>query len=181
MDQLPAFPAAYSLAVTRSRWSHLAPLLALTVLAFIVHSRGTLDVTSGALAVGRGVSEFVLGLWLLPRVKAVKGMPMMKRDLPLLIAFVLPFALMQFTMTPQLTLLLIASYVLLIWIAAAQGSARARCCTFWITASPTGWEISPTPSTCSMRWCCSPGASLSTIWRRGSPSGGMPKPTRCWG
>lgn len=174
-------PLLIPLAVTRSRWSHLVPLLALTVLAFIVHSRGTLDVTSGALAVGRGVSEFVLGLWLLPRVKAAKDMPMMKRDLPLLIAFVLPFALMQFTMTPQLTLLLIASYVLLIWIAAAQGSARARCCTFWITASPTGWEISPTPSTCSMRWCCSPGASLSTIWRRGSPSGGMPKPTRCWG
>ncbi|MFQ1732858.1 acyltransferase family protein [Aeromonas veronii] len=113
------------LAVTRSRWSHLAPLLALTVLAFIVHSRGTLDVTSGALAVGRGVSEFVLGLWLLPRVKAAKGLPMMKRDLPLLVAFVLPFALMQFTMTPQLTLLLIASYVLLIWISAAQGERQS--------------------------------------------------------
>ncbi len=113
------------LAVTRSRRSHLAPLLALTVLAFIVHSRGTLDVTSGALAVGRGVSEFVLGLWLLPRVKAAKGLPMMKRDLPLLIAFVLPFALMQFTMTPQLTLLLIGSYILLIWIAACQGERQS--------------------------------------------------------
>ena len=66
------FPLLIPLAVTRSRWSHLAPLLALTVLAFIVHSRGTLDVTSGALAVGRGVSEFVLGLWLLPRVKAAQ-------------------------------------------------------------------------------------------------------------
>ncbi len=114
------FPLLIPLAVTRSRWSHLAPLLALAVLAFIVHSRGTLDVTSGALAVGRGVSEFVLGLWLLPRVKAAKGLPMMKRDLPLLVAFVLPFALMQFTMTPQLTLLLIGSYGLLIWISAAQ-------------------------------------------------------------
>ncbi|MBS4724303.1 acyltransferase family protein [Aeromonas veronii] len=119
------FPLLIPLAVTRSRWSHLAPLLALTVLAFIVHSRGTLDVTSGALAVGRGVSEFVLGLWLLPRVKAAKGMPMMKRDLPLLIAFVLPFALMQFAMTPQLTLLLISSYVLLIWIAACQGNRQS--------------------------------------------------------
>jgi len=95
------------------------------VLAFIVHSRGTLDVTSGALAVGRGVSEFVLGLWLLPRVKAAQGLPMMKRDLPLLVAFVLPFALMQFTMTPQLTLLLISSYVLLIWIAACQGDRQS--------------------------------------------------------
>ncbi|WP_429089088.1 acyltransferase family protein [Aeromonas veronii] len=119
------FPLLIPLAVTRSRWSHLAPLLALTVLAFIVHSRGTLDVTSGALAVGRGVSEFVLGLWLLPRVKAAKGLPMMKRDLPLLVAFVLPFALMQFTMTPQLTLLLIASYVQLIWIAACQGDRQS--------------------------------------------------------
>jgi peptidoglycan/LPS O-acetylase OafA/YrhL len=119
------FPLLIPLAVIRSRWSHLAPLLALTVLAFIVHSRGTLDVTSGALAVGRGVSEFVLGLWLLPRVKAAKGLPMMKHDLPLLVAFVLPFALMQFTMTPQLTLLLIGSYVLLIWIAAAQGERRS--------------------------------------------------------
>ncbi|TNJ24790.1 acyltransferase [Aeromonas sobria] len=119
------FPLLIPLAVTRSRWSHLAPLLALTVLAFIVHSRGTLDVTSGALAVGRGVSEFVLGLWLLPRVKAAKGLPMMQRDLPLLIAFVLPFALMQFAMTPQLTLLLIGSYVLLIWISAAQGARQS--------------------------------------------------------
>ncbi|MFQ1648492.1 acyltransferase family protein [Aeromonas veronii] len=119
------FPLLIPLAVTRSRWSHLAPLLALTVLAFIVHSRGTLDVTSGALAMGRGVSEFVLGLWLLPRVKAAQGVPMMKRDLPLLVAFVLPFALMQFTMTPPLTLLLIASYVLLIWIAASQGNRQS--------------------------------------------------------
>jgi len=114
--------------------------------------RGILDVTSGVLAVGRGVSGFVLGLWLLPRVKAAKGLPMMQRDLPLLIAFVLPFALMQFAMTPQLTLLLI-------WISAAQGSARVRCCASWITASPTGWGISPTPSTCSMRWYCSLAAS----------------------
>jgi len=119
------FPLLIPLAVTRSRWSHLVPLLTLTVLAFIVHSRGTLDVTSGALAVGRGVSEFVLGLWLLPRVKAAKNFPMMKRDLPLLIAFVLPFVLMQFTMTPQLTLLLIGSYILLIWIAAAQGERQS--------------------------------------------------------
>ncbi|WP_439845279.1 acyltransferase family protein [Aeromonas veronii] len=119
------FPLLIPLAVTHSRWSHLAPLLALTVLAFIVHSHGTLDVTSGALAVGRGVSEFVLGLWLLPRVKAAKGSPMMKHDLPLLVASVLPFALMQFTMTPQLTLLLISSYVLLIWIAAAQGERQS--------------------------------------------------------
>ncbi|MGL5201800.1 MAG: acyltransferase family protein, partial [Aeromonas veronii] len=119
------FPLLIPLAVTRSRWSHLVPLLTLTVLAFIVHSRGTLDVTSGALAVGRGVSEFVLGLWLLPRVKAAKSSPMMKHDLPLLIAFVLPFALMQFTMTPPLTLLLISSYVLLIWIAAAQGERQS--------------------------------------------------------
>ncbi|WP_346205405.1 acyltransferase family protein [Aeromonas salmonicida] len=119
------FPLLIPLAVTRSRWGHLAPLLALTVLAYIVHSRGTLDVTSGALAVGRGVSEFVLGLWLLPRVKAAKGLPMMQRDLPLLIAFFLPFVLMQFTMTPQLTLLLIGAYVLLIWIAAAQGERQS--------------------------------------------------------
>lgn len=35
------FPLLIPLAVTRSRWSNLAPLLALTVLAFIVHSRGT--------------------------------------------------------------------------------------------------------------------------------------------
>ncbi len=119
------FPLLIPLAVTRSRWSHLAPLLALTVLAFIVHSRGTLDVTSGALAVGRGVSEFVLGLWLLPRVRAAQRLPMMQRDLPLLIAFVLPFLLMQFTMTPQRTLLLIGAYVLLIWIAAAQGERQS--------------------------------------------------------
>ena len=119
------FPLLIPLAVTRSRWSHLAPLLALTVLAFIVHSRGTLDVTSGALAVGRGVSEFVLGLWLLPRVRAAQRLPMMQRDLPLLIAFVLPFLLMQFTMTPQRTLLLISAYVLLIWIAAAQGDRQS--------------------------------------------------------
>lgn len=119
------FPLLIPLAVTRSRWGHLAPLLALTVLAYIVHSRGTLDVTSGALAVGRGVSEFVLGLWLLPKVKAAKGLPMMQRDLPLLIAFFLPFVLMQFTMTPQLTLLLIGAYVLLIWIAACQGERKS--------------------------------------------------------
>ena len=119
------FPLLIPLAVTRSRWSHLAPLLALTVLAFIVLSRGTLDVTSGALAVGRGVSEFVLGLWLLPRVRAAQRLPMMQRDLPLLIAFVLPFLLMQFTMTPQRTLLLIGAYVLLIWIAAAQGERQS--------------------------------------------------------
>ena len=119
------FPLLISLAVTRSRWSNLAPLLALTVLAFIVHSRGTLDVTSGALAIGRGVSEFVLGLWLLPRVKAARQWPMMQRDLPLLIAFLLPFALMQFTMTPPLTLLLIGAYVLLIWLAAAQGDRQS--------------------------------------------------------
>lgn len=119
------FPLLIPLAVTRSRWSHLAPLLALTVLAFIVHSRGTLDVTSGALAVGRGVSEFVLGLWLLPRVKAARSLPMMQRDLPLLIAFLLPFVLLQFTMTPQLTLLLICAYVLLIWIAASQGKRQS--------------------------------------------------------
>ncbi|MFM4803046.1 acyltransferase family protein [Aeromonas bivalvium] len=119
------FPLLIPLAVTRSRWSHLAPLLALTVLAFIVHSRGTLDVTSGALAVGRGVSEFVLGLWLLPRVKTARQWPMMQRDLPLLLAFVLPFVLMQFTMTPPLTLLLIGAYVLLIWIAAAQGERQS--------------------------------------------------------
>ena len=119
------FPLLIPLAVTRSRWGHLAPLLALTVLAYIVHSRGTLDVTSGALAVGRGVSEFVLGLWLLPRVKAARRLPMMQRDLPLLIAFLLPFVLMQFTMTPQLTLLLICAYVLLIWIAACQGERQS--------------------------------------------------------
>lgn len=119
------FPLLIPLAVTRSRWSHLAPLLALTVLAFIVHSRGTLDVTSGALAVGRGVSEFVLGLWLLPRVKAARSLSMMQRDLPLLIAFLLPFVLLQFTMTPQLTLLLICAYVLLIWIAASQGKRQS--------------------------------------------------------
>ncbi|UAK70486.1 acyltransferase family protein [Aeromonas enteropelogenes] len=119
------FPLLIPLAVTRSRWSHLAPLLALTVLAFIVHSRETLDVTSGALAVGRGVSEFVLGLWLLPRVKAARSLPMMQRDLPLLIAFLLPFVLLQFTMTPQLTLLLICAYVLLIWIAASQGKRQS--------------------------------------------------------
>lgn len=119
------FPLLIPLAVTRSRWSHLAPLLALTVLAFIVHSRGTLDVTSGALAVGRGVSEFVLGLWLLPRVKAARSLPMMQQDLPLLIAFLLPFVLLQFTMTPQLTLLLICAYVLLIWIAASQGKRQS--------------------------------------------------------
>lgn len=119
------FPLLIPLVVTRSRWGHLAPLLALTVLAFIVHSRGTLDVTSGALAVGRGVSEFVLGLWLLPRVRAARRLPMMQRDLPLLIAFLLPFVLMQFTMTPQLTLLLIGAYVLLIWITAAQGERQS--------------------------------------------------------
>lgn len=119
------FPLLIPLAVTRSRWSHLSPLLALTVLAFIVHSRGTLDVTSGALAVGRGVSEFVLGLWLLPRVKAARLHPMMQQDLPLLIAFLLPFVLLQFTMTPQLTLLLICAYVLLIWIAASQGARQS--------------------------------------------------------
>lgn len=119
------FPLLIPLAVTRSRWSHLSPLLALTVLAFIVHSRGTLDVTSGALAVGRGVSEFVLGLWLLPRVKAARSLPMMQQDLPLLIAFLLPFVLLQFTMTPQLTLLLICAYVLLIWIAASQGKRQS--------------------------------------------------------
>ncbi|MBL0456442.1 acyltransferase [Aeromonas enteropelogenes] len=119
------FPLLIPLTVTRSRWSHLAPLLALTVLAFIVHSRGTLDVTSGALAVGRGVSEFVLGLWLLPRVKAARSLPMMQQDLPLLIAFLLPFVLLQFTMTPQLTLLLICAYVLLIWIAASQGKRQS--------------------------------------------------------
>ncbi|MFH7523979.1 acyltransferase family protein [Aeromonas enteropelogenes] len=119
------FPLLIPLAVTRSRWSHLAPMLALTVLAFIVHSRGTLDVTSGALAVGRGVSEFVLGLWLLPRVKAARSLSMMQRDLPLLIAFLLPFVLLQFTMTPQLTLLLICAYVLLIWIAASQGKRQS--------------------------------------------------------
>ncbi|MEZ6961058.1 MULTISPECIES: acyltransferase family protein [unclassified Aeromonas] len=119
------FPLLIPLAVTRSRWSHLAPLLALTVLAFIVHSRETLDVTSGALAVGRGVSEFVLGLWLLPRVKAARSLPMMQQDLPLLIAFLLPFVLLQFTMTPQLTLLLICAYVLLIWIAASQGARQS--------------------------------------------------------
>ncbi|WP_421188673.1 acyltransferase family protein [Aeromonas enteropelogenes] len=119
------FPLLIPLAVTRSRWSHLAPLLALTVLAFIVHSRETLDVTSGALAVGRGVSEFVLGLWLLPRVKAARSLSMMQRDLPLLIAFLLPFVLLQFTMTPQLTLLLICAYVLLIWIAASQGKRQS--------------------------------------------------------
>ncbi|WP_421199167.1 acyltransferase family protein [Aeromonas enteropelogenes] len=119
------FPLLIPLSVTRSRWSHLAPLLALTVLAFIVHSRGTLDVTSGALAVGRGVSEFVLGLWLLPRVKAARSLPMMQQDLPLLIAFLMPFVLLQFTMTPQLTLLLICAYVLLIWIAASQGKRQS--------------------------------------------------------
>lgn len=119
------FPLLIPLAVTRSRWSYLAPLLALTVLAFIVHSRGTLDVTSGALAVGRGVSEFVLGLWLLPRVKAARSLPMMQQDLPLFIAFLLPFMLLQFTMTPQLTLLLICAYVLLIWIAASQGKRQS--------------------------------------------------------
>lgn len=119
------FPLLIPLAVTRSRWSYLAPLLALTVLAFIVHSRGTLDVTSGALAVGRGVSEFVLGLWLLPWVKAARSLPMMQQDLPLLIAFLLPFVLLQFTMTPQLTLLLICAYVLLIWIAASQGKRHS--------------------------------------------------------
>ncbi len=175
------FPLLIPLAVTRSRWSHLAPLLALTVLAFIVHSRGTLDVTSGALAVGRGVSEFVLGLWLLPRVKAAKGLPMMKRDLPLLIAFVLPFALMQFTMTPQLTLLLIGSYILLIWIAAAQGERQSPLLRLLDNRFANWLGISPTPSICSMRWCCSLAASSSTIWHRGSPSGGIPKPTRCWG
>ena len=42
-----------------------------------------------------------------------------------LLAFVLPFALMQFTMTPQLTLLLISAYVLQIWIAAAQGDRQS--------------------------------------------------------
>ncbi|WP_421243395.1 acyltransferase family protein [Aeromonas enteropelogenes] len=119
------FPLLIPLAVTRSRWSHLSPLLALTVLAFIVHSRGTLDVTSGALAVGRGVSEFVLGLWLLPRIKAARSLSMIQRDLPLLIAFLLPFVLLQFTMTPQLTLLLICAYVLLIWIAASQGKRQS--------------------------------------------------------
>ncbi len=71
------------------------------------------------------MSEFVLGLWLLPRVKAAHPLPMMKHDLPLLVAFVLPFAMMQFTMTPQLTLLLIGSYVLLIWISAAQGERQS--------------------------------------------------------
>ena len=60
------------------------------MLAFIVHSRGTLDVTSGALAIGRGVGEFVLGLWLLPKVKAAQQWPMMQRDLPLLLAFCSP-------------------------------------------------------------------------------------------
>ncbi len=151
------------------------------MLAFIVHSRGTLDVTSGALAVGRGVSEFVLGLWLLPRVKAAQGLPMMKHDLPLLAAFLLPFALMQFAMTPQLTLLLISSYVLLIWISAAQGERRSPLLRL-LDSRFTNWlGISPTPSTCSMRWYCSPAASSSTIWRRGSPSGGMPKPIRYWG
>ncbi|WP_337678443.1 acyltransferase [Aeromonas caviae] len=139
------FPLLIPLAVTRSRWSNLAPLLALTVLAFIVHSRGTLDVTSGALAIGRGVSEFVLGLWLLPKVKAARQWPMMQRDLP-----------------------------------PARAIARARCCASWTTASPTGWGISPTPSTCSTPWCCSPAASLSTLWRRGSPRGGTPRPTPCW-
>ncbi|MNQ95417.1 Acyltransferase family protein [compost metagenome] len=120
------FPLLIPLAVTRSSWSNLTPLLALTVLAYIVHSRGTLDVTSGGLAVGRGVSEFVLGLWLLPRVKAAQSLPMMQRDLPLLLAFILPFVLMQFTMTPLLTLLLIGAYVLLIWIAAAQGERQSQ-------------------------------------------------------
>ena len=48
------FPLLIPLAVTRSRWSNLALCWPLTVLAFIVHSRGTLDVTSGALAIGRG-------------------------------------------------------------------------------------------------------------------------------
>ena len=127
------------------------------------------------------MSEFVLGLWLLPRVKAAKGLPMMKRDLPLLVAFVLPFALMQFTMTPQLTLLLIASYVLLIWIAACQGNRQSPLLHLLDNRFTNWLGISPTPSTCSMRWCCSPGASSSTIWRRGSPSGGMARPTRCWG
>lgn len=119
------FPLLIPLAVTRSRWSHLAPLLALMVLAYIVHRQGTLDVTSGVLAVGRGVSEFVLGLWLLPRVKASLRLPMMRRDLPLLLAFALPWILLQFTMTAPLTLLLIGAYVLLIWIAAAQGERQS--------------------------------------------------------
>ncbi|MFC5708371.1 acyltransferase family protein [Aeromonas eucrenophila] len=119
------FPLLIPLAVTRSRWSHLAPLLAFMVLAFIVHCQGTLDVTSGVLAVGRGVSEFVFGLWLLPRVKASRQLPMMGRDLPLLLAFALPWVLLQFPMTAPLTLLLIGAYVLLIWIAAAQGARQS--------------------------------------------------------
>ncbi|NDO83618.1 acyltransferase [Citrobacter sp. NCU1] len=119
------FPLFIPLAVTRNRWSHLTPLLAFMVLAFIVHRQGTLDVTSGVLAVGRGMSEFVLGLWLLPRIKASLHLPIMRRDLPLLLAFALPWVLLQFTMTPSLTLLLIGSYVLLIWIAAAQAERQS--------------------------------------------------------
>lgn len=114
------FPLLIPLAVTRSRWCHLAPVMAFAVLTYIVFSQGTLDVTSGALAVGRGVSEFVLGLWLLPRVKATQQLAVIQRDLPLLLAFALPWLLLQFPMTPTLTLLLIGAYVLLIWIAAAQ-------------------------------------------------------------
>ena len=49
----------------------------------------------------------------------------MQQDLPLLLAFLLPLALMQFTMTPLLTLLLISAYVLLIWIAACQGDRQS--------------------------------------------------------
>ena len=143
------------------------------MLAFIVHSRGTLDVTSGALAIGRGVSEFVLGLWLLlPKVKAARQWSMMQQDLPLLLAFLLPFALMQFTMTPLLTLLLISAYVLLIWIAACQGDRQSPLLRLLDNRFTNWLGISPTPSTCSTPWCCSPAASLSTLWRRGSPRGG---------
>ncbi|ENY72439.1 acyltransferase [Aeromonas diversa CDC 2478-85] len=114
------FPLLLPLALTHNRWSVLAPLAALGLLAALVFQHGTIDLTSGAPAVGRGVAGFVIGVWLLRPVQATQLRPIARSDLLLGILFLVPLLLMHFTLTPLLTMAVLFSFVALVWFAASQ-------------------------------------------------------------
>ncbi|MBZ6068185.1 acyltransferase [Aeromonas schubertii] len=114
------FPLLLPLALSRSRWAILAPLSAIALLTALLFQHGTLDLTNGAPAVGRGVAGFTIGVWLLRPVQATRLRPIARSDRLLGALFLLPLILLHFTLTPLLTMAVLIAFVALVWIAASQ-------------------------------------------------------------
>lgn len=111
------FPLMLVLVKGRYR-AGLAIVLCLGVIYAIASSKGNLDATEGGLSVARGLAGFTLGLALQRLIGlAPKSF---SNDGLLAAVCLLPLVLLHFQLTPFLTLAVVSSFVLLVFVAAVQ-------------------------------------------------------------